>query len=630
MDKLPRINPKLGPINPKLGGNISKWLLLGGGILLLLLLLLLFFFPRPSSIPELEISQVIQLAQTGELAEIEVSGDQLNVTTDIGEVFRSRKESSISILELLDQRGIETGAEGIQINVKEEGGSFFGALFSFLPVLIFGGLIFYMMRRARGGIGQAMNIGKSQARIVENRPSVTFDDVAGAEEAKQELAEIVEFLRFPQKFAKLGAKIPRGVLLSGPPGTGKTLIGRAVAGEAKVPFFSISGSEFVEMFVGVGASRVRDLFKQAKENQPAIVFIDEIDAVGRHRGAGIGGGNDEREQTLNQILVEMDGFDDRTNVIIIIIIIAATNRPDILDPALLRPGRFDRRVTVDLPDARGREAILRVHLKGKPVLDDVDLPTLAKQTHGFSGADLANLLNEAAILAARQGKSGIGFQYLEEAVDRVIAGPARRSRQVSEKEREIVAYHEAGHALVAASLPDADPVHKVTIVARGTAGGYTRLLPDEDRGLWSKGQFQAMLAVMMGGQTAEEMAFGDITTGASNDLQNASGVARKMVTEYGMSDELGPRTFGAGQDLVFLGKELAQGPNYSDAVAERIDAEIESFLKRAQQTAKKVLEANRAKLTFLANRLLSEETIEGVELRELLAGSPKEAPLAAD
>ena len=378
--------------------------------------------------------------------------------------------------------------------------------------------------------------------------------------------------------------------------------------------------------MGVGASRVRDLFKQARENQPAIVFIDEIDAVGRHRGAGIGGGNDQREQTLNQILVEMDGFDDRTNVIII----AATNRPDILDPALLRPGRFDRRVTVDLPDARGREAILRVHLKGKPVLDDVDLPTLAKQTHGFSGADLPNLLNEAAILAARQGKSGMGFQDLEEAVDRVIAGPVRRSRKVSEKEREIVAYHEAGHALVVASLPDADPVHKVTIVARGAAGGYTRLLPDEDRGLWSKGQFQAMLAVMMGGQMAEEMAFGDITTGASNDLQNASGVARKMVVEYGMSDELGPRTFGAGQDLVFLGKELAQGPNYSDAVAERIDAEIEGFLKRAQQTAKKVLEANRAKLTLLADRLLSEETIEGVEVLELLAGFPEKARLAAD
>ena len=615
MDKSPFINPKLG-------GNISRWLLLGGGILLLLFI----FLPRPSDIPELEISQVIQLAQDGQLAEIEVSGDQLNVTTDIGEVFRSRKESGVSILELLDQRGITTGEDGIQINVKEEGRSFFGVLFSFLPVLIFGGLIFYMLRRTRGGIGQAMSMGKSQARMVENRPSVTFDDVAGAEEAKQELAEIVEFLRFPQKFAKLGAKIPRGVLLSGPPGTGKTLIGRAVAGEANVPFFSISGSEFVEMFVGVGASRVRDLFKQAKESQPAIVFIDEIDAVGRHRGAGIGGGNDEREQTLNQILVEMDGFDDRTNVIII----AATNRPDILDPALLRPGRFDRRVTVDLPDARGREAILRVHLKGKPVLDDVDLPTLAKQTHGFSGADLANLLNEAAILAARQEKSGISFQDLEEAVDRVIAGPARRSRQVSEKEREIVAYHEAGHALVAASLPDADPVHKVTIVARGAAGGYTRLLPDEDRGLWSKGQFQAMLAVMMGGQTAEEMAFGDITTGASNDLQNASGVARKMVTEYGMSDELGPRTFGAGQDLVFLGKELAQGPNYSDAVAERIDAEIEGFLKRAQQTAKKVLEANRAKLTFLANRLLSEETIEGVEVLELLDGFPDKARLAAD
>ena len=527
----------------------------------------------------------------------------------------------------MDERGIATGADGIQISVKEEGGSFFGALLSFLPVLIFGGLIFYMLRRSRGGVIQALGIGKSNARmIVENRPAVTFGDVAGAEEAKQELAELVEFLRYPQKFAKLGAKIPRGVLLAGPPGTGKTLLSRAVAGEAGVPFFSISGSEFVEMFVGVGASRVRDLFNCAKEAQPAIIFVDEIDAVGRHRGAGIGGGNDEREQTLNQILVELDGFDDRTNVIVI----AATNRPDILDPALLRPGRFDRRVVLDLPDAKGREAILRVHLKGKPVLDGIDLLTLARQTHGFSGADLANLTNEAAILAARDDRSSISLQDLEEAVDRTVAGPARRSRQVSEKEKEVVAYHEAGHALVAAHLSNSDPVHKVTIVPRGVAGGYTRLLPDEERGLWSKAQFEAMLAVMMGGQAAEEITFGDITTGASNDLQNANNVARKMVTEYGMSAELGPRTFATGQDLVFLGKELRQGPGYSDAVAEKIDAEIGSLLQRAQQTAARVLEANRARLTLLANRLLSIETIQGPELQALLCGSGEDVPLAAD
>ena len=381
-----------------------------------------------------------------------------------------------------------------------------------------------------------------------------------------------------------------------------------------MPFFSISGSEFVEMFVGVGASRVRDLFAKARQYAPAIVFIDEIDAVGRNRGTGIGGGNDEREQTLNQILVEMDGFDERSNVIVI----AATNRPDILDPALLRPGRFDRRVVIDLPDARGREAIFKVHLKGKPVTVDIDVPTLARQTHGFSGADLANPVNEAAILAARQEKVGITNEDLGESIDRVIAGPARKSGKVSEKEREIVAYHEAGHALVASNLPKADPVHKVTIVARGAAGGYTRLLPDEDRGLWPKGQFEATLAVMMGGHAVEEMIYGDVTTGASNDLQNATRIARKMVTEYGMSGELGPRVFGTGQDIVFLGKELAQGRSYSDAVAEKIDAEIGALLKKAKQTAREILESQRSQLKQLTSRLLVEETLEGPDLQKLL------------
>ena len=399
------------------------------------MLLLLVFFPRSPRPPDLEISQLIQLAEAGQIAKIQVRGDKLEVMSIDGETFRSRKESSVSVLELLDQRGIATGTGGIQVDVKEEGRSFFSTLFSIMTLVIFGGLIFYMIRRSRSGLSQVMGIGKSQARLVTDKPSVTFQDVAGAEEAKQELVEIVEFLREPEKFARLGAKVPRGVLLTGAPGTGKTLIGRAVAGEAGVPFFSVSGSEFVEMFVGVGASRVRDLFARAKEAAPAIVFIDEIDAVGRHRGAGIGGGNDEREQTLNQILVEMDGFDERTNVIVI----AATNRPDVLDPALLRPGRFDRRVVLDLPDIKGREAILAVHLRGKPILDDVDIPTLARQTHGFSGADLANLVNEAAILAARQEKSATSLEDLEEAIDRVIAGPARRSRHVSEKEKEIVA-----------------------------------------------------------------------------------------------------------------------------------------------------------------------------------------------
>ncbi len=591
-----------------------RWILIGG----VALLALFFLFPRSSGIPEIGINQVFQKAEDGELAKIEVKDDKLEVITTSGDTFKSRKEGSVSILEQLDQRGVDTGPGGVQIEVKEGGGSFLGVILAFLPIIIFGGLIFWMMRGARGGLNQAMGIGKSRAQVaLIERPTVTFDDVAGAEEAKQELSEIVEFLRFPEKFSRLGAKIPKGVLLAGPPGTGKTLVSKAVAGEAGVPFASISGSEFVEMFVGVGASRVRDLFTRAKESAPAILFIDEIDAVGRHRGTGIGGGNDEREQTLNQILVEMDGFDERTNVIVI----AATNRPDVLDLALLRPGRFDRRVMMDLPDAKGREAILKVHSKGKPLLPGVDLSTLARRTHGFSGADLANLVNEAAILAARNEKDGISDHDLGEAIDRVIAGPAKKSRNVSEKEREIIAYHEAGHALVAASLPKADPVHKVTIVPRGAAGGYTSLLPDEDRALWSKGQFEAMLAVMMGGQTAEEVVIGDVTTGASNDLQRASSIARKMVMEYGMSVELGPRTFDAGQELVFLGKELTQGGQYSDAVAEKIDTEIGNLLAMAKQTATSVLQGQREKLTLLAKRLLSEETLEGPELQSILRGS---------
>ena len=593
------------------GINPIRWILIGGGLLLILLILL----PRSSGAAELEISEVLDMAQADQISRIVVKGDRLDITTVAGENFRSRKESPVSVLELLEQRDVPTGADGVQVEVKDDGAGFLGVLLSFLPLILFGGLIFFMLRSARGGLGQAMSIGKSRAKMVVGaRPTVTFDDVAGIEEAKQELAEIVEFLKQPEKFARLGAKIPRGVLLAGPPGTGKTLVSRAVAGEAGVPFFSISGSEFVEMFVGVGASRVRDLFARARQNSPAILFIDEIDAVGRHRGAGIGGGNDEREQTLNQILVEMDGFDERTNVIVI----AATNRPDVLDPALLRPGRFDRRVVLDLPDARGREAILRVHASGKPLGPDVDIRTVARQSHGFSGADLANLVNEAAILAAREGVNLIGLEHLEEAVDRVIAGPARKSREVSEREKEIVAYHEAGHALVAAQLPDADPVHRVTIVPRGRAGGYTRLLPEEDRALWSRTQFEAMLAVMMGGQAAEELAFGDITTGASSDLQNASRIARKMVTEYGMSAALGPRTFDSGGDVLFLGREISQGREHSDAVAEQIDAEIGGILRRARQKASELLEQQRERLALIARRLLSEETLEGPELQAIL------------
>ena len=451
--------------------GIGRWVLIGVGILFLVQ----FFWPDSPEIEGLNISQVLQLAQDNQVSKIEVSGDHLEIVTTEGQHFSSRKETGVSILQLLEQSGVAAGS--IEIEVQDQKISFMGIFLSLLPVLLLGALIVFVIWRSRSAFSQMMNMGKSQARnVAESKPDVTFDDMAGAEEAKQEMEEIVEFLRYPEKFAKLGAKIPRGVLLAGPPGTGKTLISRAIAGEAEVPFFSISGSEFVEMFVGVGASRVRDLFTRA-------------------RAAGMGGGNDEREQTLNQILVQMDGFDDRTNVIVI----AATNRPDILDAALLRPGRFDRRIILELPDTKGREAILQVHLRGKPLGSEVDISTLARQTHGFSGADLANLVNEAAIMAAREGSLEVLFLHLAESIDRVIGGPARKSREVSEREREIVAYHEAGHALVAAQLPDADPVQKVTIVPRGGAGGFTRLLPAEDRTLFTKGQFQAMLAVMMGG-----------------------------------------------------------------------------------------------------------------------------------
>ncbi|MEE8442203.1 MAG: ATP-dependent zinc metalloprotease FtsH, partial [Dehalococcoidia bacterium] len=450
--------------------------------------------------------------------------------------------------------------------------------------------------------------------FVGNKPGVTFGDVAGVEEAKVELEEIVEFLRYPERFVALGARIPRGVLLVGPPGTGKTLLARAVAGEAAVPFFAISGSEFVEMFVGVGASRVRDLFEQAKRNAPCIVFVDEIDAVGRHRGAGLGGGHDEREQTLNQILVEMDGFEVNANVIVV----AATNRPDILDPALLRPGRFDRRVVLDLPDMVGRLAILNVHVKGKPIDSDVNMEVVAKETPGFSGADLANLVNEAAILAARREKKTVTFDEFGEAVDRVIMGPERRSRIISHREKEITAYHEAGHALTGHLLRHADPVQKVSIVARGTTGGYTRSLPAEDRHMLTKAQFKDMLSMALGGRTAEELIFKEVTTGASDDLEKATRLARDMVTRYGMSDKLGPRTFGQREELVFLGRQISEQRDYSDHVAEQIDQEVHDIIQEAHANAREILETHRAKLVQLARHLITNETVEGSELLKLL------------
>ena len=581
---------------------------------------------------ELPISQVVQKAKEGDLTRIEINGDNLFITDIAGRTFTSRKEADSSLVETLENAGLDPeSATGPEIIVKGSSGlgSFFGLLINFLPLIFFGGLLLFMMRQAQGSGSQTMNFGRSRARVVmANRPTVSFSDVAGEEEAKEELEEVVQFLKFPERFTSLGAHVPRGVLLAGPPGTGKTLLARAVAGEAEVPFFSISGSEFVEMFVGVGASRVRDLFDQAKRNAPCIIFVDEIDAVGRHRGAGLGGGHDEREQTLNQILVEMDGFDTGTNVIVV----AATNRPDILDPALLRPGRFDRRVVLDLPDVVGRQAILNVHSKGKPLEPDANLEVIARQTPGFSGADLANLVNEAAILAARNGKKSIGTTEFAESIDRLVAGPERKSRVFSDHEKEVTAFHEAGHALVARMLEHADPVHKISIVARGGMGGYTRLLPDEDRHLWSKQQFKDMLAVSMGGRVAEEIIFVDVTTGASNDLATATNIARQMVTRYGMSDKLGPRTFGKREELVFLGREISEQRDYSDRIAEDIDTEVHQLVDEAYSLARTTLRENNDKLHQIARYLIKHETVEGPELNELfdsVAPKPESATPAA-
>jgi cell division protease FtsH len=478
----------------------------------------------------------------------------------------------------------------------------------------------------QGGGNRVMQFGKARAKVVsKDQPKVTFADVAGADEAVEELQEIKEFLEAPAKFQAMGAKIPKGVLLFGPPGTGKTLLARAVAGEAGVPFFSISGSDFVEMFVGVGASRVRDLFEQAKANAPAIIFVDEIDAVGRHRGAGLGGGHDEREQTLNQLLVEMDGFDTRAGVILI----AATNRPDILDPALLRPGRFDRQIVVDRPDLEGRRAILNVHAKGKPLAKGVDIDVLARRTPGFTGADLANLMNEAALLAARRGFKEIGMPQLEEAIDRVIAGPERKSRLISDKEKRVIAYHEGGHALVGHALPNADPIHKVSIIARGRALGWTLALPTEDKYLVSRSQLRDELAMLMGGRTAEELIFQDPTTGAQNDIERATQIARSMVTEYGMSDEIGPQQLGQKNGEVFLGRDLGHQPNYSDEVAARIDAEVRKLIEEGHREATEILTLHRATLDRLADALVEKETLDTDEVMAILQDVPKRPPRAA-
>ena len=580
---------------------------------------LVFAFLPHNAPQEIQLGDFVDQARQGQIDTIRQEGNALIGLKDGKETITAAFIGGTEDLRsFLTQQGLILGENGIKIDVKPAGHDWsMIALQVILPLMLFGLLFYFLFRSARGMGTQAFDFSKSRARLTSgDKPTVTFADVAGVEEAKEEVQEIVEFLRHPQKFSALGGRIPRGVLLVGPPGTGKTLLAKAIAGEAKAPFYSLSGSEFVEMFVGVGAARVRDLFEQAKRNAPSLIFVDEIDAVGRHRGAGLGGGHDEREQTLNQILAEMDGFDTNTNVIVM----AATNRPDILDPALLRPGRFDRHIIIDLPDIQGRKAILEVHAKSKPLAKEVNLETLAKETPGFSGADLANVVNEAAILAARRNLKEVTLQELEDAADRVIAGPERKSRIISPKEKEIISYHESGHALTARILPNADPVHKVSIVARGTTGGWTRFLPTEDRHLWTRSQFDDRLAVTLGGRVAEEITFGEATTGAENDLEQATKLARKMVTEYGMSEKLGPRTFGQKQELVFLGREISEQRDYSDETANEIDQEVHSIVQRAYDTAKKILTNNKAKLKEMAEQLIVKETLGEKELSKLFEG----------
>ncbi len=587
-------------------------------------------FPASQAKKEVSLTELLERARAGEIKAIQQQGETLTaipredgsplyITPFLG--------STVELYDLLGKEGvILSGPERVEIVPRSVGRNWTALIITYLPFIFIGLVFLFILQRAQGANSQAMSFGRSRARIFAGtRSPVTFADVAGVDEAKQELHEVVDFLKNPEKFHALGARIPRGVLLVGPPGTGKTLLARAVAGEAGVPFFSISGSEFVEMFVGVGAARVRDLFDQAKRHAPCIIFVDEIDAVGRHRGAGLGGSHDEREQTLNQILVEMDGFDTNTNVIVV----AATNRPDILDPALLRPGRFDRQVVLDPPDIVGRKAILQIHAKGKPLEPDVNLETIARLTPGFSGADLANLVNEAAILAARRNKKTVGTAEMEEAIDRLIAGPEKKSRVISPREKELAAYHEAGHGLVARTLPHADPVHKISIVARGMMGGYTRLLPTEDRRIWTGSQFKDVLAVSLAGRAAEELVFQDFSTGAESDIAQATKIARKMVMEYGMSQLLGPRAFGRKEELIFLGREISEQRNYSEKVALEIDQEVHRLINEAYQTAKDILREKRAKLNHIAQELIAKETIEGEALATLFQEPvPQPAPSA--
>lgn len=569
--------------------------------------------------PVLSISQVTEKINAGEVKSIAVKGNNLELVLKDESKAVSRKEEETGFSETLRNYGVETEAlRGVELKVEEESGLRFwsGVIIpTVLPIIIIVFIFWWIFRQARTGVNQAFTFGKANIRVFSaSRKKVTFNDVAGLKESKEELEEIVDFLKNPKKFLSIGARIPRGVLLLGQPGTGKTLLARAVAGEASVPFFHLSASEFVEMFVGVGASRVRDLFNTAKKVAPSIVFIDEIDAVGRERGAGLGGGHDEREQTLNQILVEMDGFERDTNVIVI----AATNRPDILDSALLRPGRFDRRVVLDMPGITDREAILKIHVREVPLEKKVDLKVVAIRTPGFSGADLANLVNEAAILTARTGRKVVSQKDFFDSIEKVMLGPERKSRVISKNEKEITAYHEAGHALVAASLKEADPVHKISIVSRGVASGYTLKLPTEDRRLATRAQFLADLAVAFGGYVAEMIKFGDLSTGSSNDIKQATALAHQMVTQFGMSDKLGPRTFGKNQELIFLGREISSEKDYSETVASIIDEEVNNFINKALQAAKRIVSTRKKALEKIAKTLIEKETLEQEEFYKII------------
>ncbi len=576
--------------------------------LLIILSLLAPFFSSQPKVQELSFTDFLNQVERGKVSEVSVNGDIFSGKLSGGGLFKTRALNYPNLIPILRDRGV---------NIKVEAptdSSWIWNLFIqlILPLIFFGGLWWFLMRQAQSSSSQAMSFGRSRAKPLLKNTKITFADVAGVDEAKEELKEIVEFLKTPQKFQKLGAKIPKGLLLMGAPGTGKTLLARAIAGEAGVPFFSISGSDFVEMFVGVGASRVRDLFTQAKKQTPCIIFMDEIDAVGRHRGAGLGGGHDEREQTLNQLLVEMDGFDPNTNIIVI----AATNRPDILDPALLRPGRFDRQIVLDKPDLVGRRGILKIHAQGKPLAKDVDLDIIARRTPGFTGADLENVLNEAAILAARANKKEVTMDEASQAIDRVIAGPEKKSKVISDREREIIAYHEVGHALLARLLPNADPVHKISILPRGMALGYTLQLPLEDKYLVTKGQALDQITVMLGGRVSEELVFGELTSGAHNDLEHATEVAKRMVTEFGMS-RLGPRTFGRREHQVFLGRDLSEQKDYGDETADEIDHEIRRIIEECHVKAKKILSTNKPKLITIAKKIQEVETLEGAELEKV-------------